>query len=389
MKRFIFTAVISFIVLMQECSAECEPFTICKKARDTLELLPGASQYDTPNDELSWFIQPTEPFTSILLVFQGFKGTLSVKVLTINNDNSLVFDTYTGSEEGRSFDVLLDDVREVIIFANNAEENTFKLNYYSDCQKINEGYLQYPSQFGSVADNKCWIVNFTLETGDLMRRLMMIARDVQLDDSYNLQFYDAITSDLVAEIGGNREYDVFGFDTITSRTMIIQLECTKPGMCSPTPHNSFHLNVYSMNERGIACAELQRQCSQLSEEQQPGLCHTSCPVLEQMIQDEIMFEENSPTIRGGYVRQRSRGYSAKMSPMKSSQAATDANKGKKKRRCPLAPKYCKCDMRSRDLKRFCYLRGKCFEHDNCTWGCIVTRMTACAKIRRLQTIKLL
>ena len=62
--------------------------------------------------------------------------------------------------------------------------------------------------------------------------------------NFSTQFYDAITSDLVAEIGGNREYDVFGFDTITSRTMIIQLECTKPGMCSPTPHNSFHLNVY-------------------------------------------------------------------------------------------------------------------------------------------------
>ena len=71
-------------------------------------------------------------FSSPPCVQQGFKGTLSVKVLTINNDNSLVFDTYTGSEEGRSFDVLLDDVREVIIFANNAEENTFKLNYYSE-----------------------------------------------------------------------------------------------------------------------------------------------------------------------------------------------------------------------------------------------------------------
>lgn len=377
MNKFAAFLLISVILMVRKCTAECHPFSICDGSRDSI-VMSGVSSQFHPGADMTWFVRPTQTFHSIMLVFQDFEPTSKVKVLMIREDGTMALNNYVGGSAVKNFDIIGDKVREIIIMAKNVPETSFKLNYYSDCEVVSDGQVQYPQQVGN---SRCWILNFTLDNNELMKRMYVMMRDVELDSAYHLKFTDVSTMEVVADLSGQRKYEIFGFDTIDSRTIMVELTCTD--QCPTIPRNSFNLNAYTMNEGGIECIELQTQCSQIPDDQKPQFCQTHCPALDEMLENEVNYEENSPMmIRSGYManRQRSRAYAEKTKPRSTEN---------KRRRCPLNPQYCNCP-RSVDLRKFCYIRGKCFEHGKCTWACIFAKMTTCLKIKFLSSnVKLL
>lgn len=394
--KLLVSILVSVAMLVQESSAECVPFSICDEKRDSITMDPTQWSRFPPGTDLTWFVRPKQTTGSLLLVFKEFSPTTQIKVVMMKDDGTMISNQYVGGSKANNFDVITQGVREMVIVAPNTPETSFKLAYYGDCEIVRDGLMQYPPQVGR---SECWILNFTLNQNELMKRMYVMMRDVKLDEKFHLKFTDVTTMEIVADLSGERDYEIFGFDTVNSRTVMMELTCEHGQICPSMPRNSFNLNSYTMNEGGIACIELQTQCSQIVEQLRPPLCYSSCPALEEMLENEAHYETNSPAlIRSGYqVRQRSRGYVAKNSVLIGERSTSvnpvrggsKADGGGKKKRCPLNPRFCNCP-RNVDLRKFCYIKGKCREHGKCTWACIFANMTVCVKIKFLSNkIKLL
>lgn len=356
--RYFFILLFSYFCL--SCNAICRPFTICNESRDSVV---GCDGYK--DSELRWVIKPTKVVQSIVFVFRDFEVESQVKMVIIKEDGSKIFDDYINREKLTNFEIIEKEVKAVMIVK---ERGGFQLDYFGDCEIIEDQKLTYISQIFDDT-NKCWIVNFDVNIDEKLKRIYMIVRDLMLDEKSELKFTDATTHQLLATINNHIDYEVFAFETTINRSIIIDINCQQES-CSTT-HNQFQLNMYTTNEKGIACIELQTYCSQINDDK---LCLLQCPEFNYIIKEEIVLDENAPSIRKGFLT-------------KLNSRINFRKKSGDKRYCPISKQYCGCPN-SDDLRRFCRTKKKCFEYGRCTWACILTKMTICLKIRILP-IKLL
>jgi len=383
------TTLLTFLYLttIKKTEAVCNPYTVCTESRNKIIL---SSHYSNNlmsyRNDVTWFIRPMQQTRSLVLVFRKFHFAANVRVLVIKEDGSLVLYKFEGGKGMKNFQIINDKIREVMIVATKGPLSSFILEYYSDCGVIKTDSMHYPSQ-DNDDHSSCWLFNLHMANDDRMQRMYVTMRNVYLDPSYSIKMTDVSTMEQVFKFNGNSLYEVFGFDTVYNRTLMLELTCFKKDFLETT-HNSFIFNYYKMDEKDVACVEIQKQCRGLNENIKPKICQTTCDAMERMLKNEINIEEGSQLeLRSGYRASKSNNKMSTYFKIR----RRENNKLKGISTCRLKPQYCQCP-KSVDITKFCQIKERCFEikETKCIWACFWIKMYNCGRIKQISAgIKLL
>jgi len=365
-----------YFTKIKTTEAVCSPYTVCTESRNKVQLNP--TNLMSYRSDVAWYVRPTQTTRSLVLVFRKFHFAANVRVLVIKNDGSLVLYKFEGGKGMKNFQIINDKIREIMIVATNGPLSSFILEYYTDCGVITSDNMHYPT-YGD--HSSCWLFNLHMDDDDAMQRMYVTMRNVYLDPSYSLKMTDVSTQEQVFSFTGSTLYEVHGFDTVYNRTLMLELVCLKKDCLA---HNSFDFNYYKMDEKDVACVEVQKQCRALEDDIKPKICHAACEAMEGMLESEITIEERSQLkLRSGYRASTSNTYFKVQS--------RENKKLKGNSTCKLKPQFCHCP-KSVDITKFCQTNQRCFEiqEKNCLWACIWIKSFGCKRIKQISSgIKLL
>nr|XP_039259310.1 uncharacterized protein LOC120335758 isoform X1 [Styela clava] len=364
----------------------------------------------------SWTIKPAGyAKTTVTIAFKDFKLKKTIFVATRSGEKT--YWREIGSDVGNKFEMIVSDVSSVTIHIPRDETGSFKAFFYVGCSILTSGMdeIEFP-KVGHVVGmtSTCWIVR-PMGIKE-MSRIYLTLRDVYLVRGASISVEELHTETKIARVGETMSYDIYGTDTVGHEMLLVDLECgaDELGTCEKFG-NLFSMSYYTVNTKDVNCIETQRHCALSPRGLPEKVCSQSCPILEEMIEEEISkegpaFPWQAPILKSATIDDEEEGESenrtknSQEKPKPSTEEESEdeeedivdkriknqpAKPKPKLIRCQIKNKYCKCLRTQNDAKKYCFSKRKCKTFGFCAIGCIWTRIILCAKMTSARSIKLL